>query len=104
MIGVDIRTSNITGCSLSDTNLSSAKIFYNRIDGSTFANANLQQARMNQSIISNVVFINSNVEGVDFSDAFFNGYSMGLLRQANKLDLSSRHEAIKRGEGNNWEI
>lgn len=102
LIGADIRTSDLTGCDLSGANLSSAKIFYSRIDGSTFANANLQHAKVNQSIFNNVVFTNSNAEGVDFSGAFFNGYSMGLLRKANNLDFSSRHEAIRRGEESDW--
>ena len=102
LISADIRTSDLTGCDLSGANLSSAKIFYSRIDGSTFANANLQHAKVNQSIFNNVVFTNSNTEGVDFSGAFFNGYSMGLLRKANNLDLSSRHEAMRRGEESDW--
>ena len=102
LIGIDIRTSDLTGCDLSGVNLSSAKILYSRIDGSTFANTNLQHAKVNQSIFNNVVFTNSNVEGVDFSGAFFNGYSMGLLRKANNLDLSSRHEAMRQGEESDW--
>ena len=54
--------------------------------------------KISQSTFHLVAFTNSNVEGVDFSDAFFNGYSMGLLRQAKNLDLSSRDEAARQGE------
>ena len=104
LIGADISTSHIVECNFTSADLSSAKILRNQIYGSTFANANLRHAKTHQSTFNLVVFINSNVEDVDFSDAFFNGYSMGLLKQAKNLDLSSRHEAIKRGEGNDWEI
>ena len=96
--------SHIAECNFTNADLSSAKILRNQIYGSTFANANLRHAKTHQSTFNLVVFINSNVEDVDFSDTFFNGYSMGLLRHAKNLDLSSRHEAIKRGEGNDWEI
>ena len=94
MIGVDLTEAEIYGTSFDGANFSSANFSQANLQISTLVDTNLTNAVFNDTLIRNTIFTNSDVSGVDFKFTMLNGYSLGALKEAKNLDLTSREDAM----------